>query len=121
MDFDITPYAGIRESLLHSGIKCGINGRHQITVSVQDSAVWPDAGNSFWITRALENWHLFTWTPVGYRIPEGTDIAELCRRCMAIGDCAMYRVPDDVRDEFGLTELDEDDAENVYAQMKTAK
>jgi hypothetical protein len=121
MDFDIAPYAEIQTSLKQSGISCGVNGRHQITVSVQDHEIWPDAGNSFWITCASGDWHLFTWTPVGYQIPSGTDIAELCRRCIAVGERAMYRVPDDILDEFRLTEMDDDEADSVFAEMQTAK
>lgn len=121
MDFDITPYTEIRDALAQSGIKCGVDGRHQITVSVQDRAIWPDAGNSFWITMATGSWYLFTWSPAGYRIPRGTDIPELCRRCMKSGNRAIYTVPDNICDEFGLVELDDDEAEVVYTAMTTAK
>ncbi|MEM1069046.1 MAG: hypothetical protein AAGI63_09135 [Planctomycetota bacterium] len=121
MDFDITPYTEIRDSLAQSGINCGVNGRHQIAVSVQDRAIWPEAGNSFWITVATGKWHLFTWSPIGYRIPPEADIPELCRRCMASGNRAMYRVPDYICDEFGLVQLDDDEAEVVYTAMDSAK
>jgi hypothetical protein len=83
--------------------------------------IWPDAGNSFWITLAADKPHLFTWMPVGYRIPDSANIAELCRRCMTVGDRAMYRMPDDIREEFGLTELGDEEAEAVYTAMRTAR
>jgi hypothetical protein len=121
MDFDTTPYTEIRDALAKSGIKCGVNGRHQITVSVQDREIWLDAGNSFWITAATGKWCLFTWLPVGYQIPDEADIPELCRRCMAIGGAAMYRVPAEICDNFGLTELTNEDCEHVYNAMETAK
>jgi hypothetical protein len=121
MEFDITPYIAIRDSLALDGIRCGVNGRHQITISVQDRAIWPNAGNSFWITVATGAWHLFTWTPVGYRIPMDADVADLCRRCMTIGDSAMYRIPQTIIDAFGLIEIDEEEAEIVYTAMDNAK
>lgn len=121
MNFDLTPYTAIRKALAESGIKCGINGRHQVTVSVQDREIWPDSGNSFWITVATGHWCLFTWTPVGYQIPSGTDVSELCRKCMAVGDTAMYRIPDEIRDAFGLVELTDEEADVVYTAMETAK
>ncbi|MCC9603739.1 hypothetical protein LOC67_24580 [Stieleria sp. JC731] len=121
MDFDTTPYTEIRKALAKSGIKCGISGRHQVTVSVQDREIWPDSGNSFWITVATGYWCLFTWAPVGYRIPPGTDILDLCRKCMAIGDTAMYRLPDEIFDAFGLVELTEEEADVVYTATETAK
>ena len=121
MDFDITPYSELRNALLPSGIRCGINGRHQIAVSVQDGAVWPGRGNSFWVTCATGTWHLFTWSPVGYAIPNGSDIPGLCRRCMAVGGTAMYRVPDDIIADFAMTELGEEEINAVYIAMKTAK
>lgn len=121
MNFDITPYVGIRESLSQLGIKCGVNNRHQITVSVQDRKVWPICGNSFWITIATGSWHLFTWLPVGYRIPDGCDLSELCKQCMAFGNSAMYRVPETIIDSFELAELDDDEAELVHTAMDKAK
>ena len=122
MEFDIAPYVEIRNALGLRGVKCGVDGRHQITVSIQDHAIWPHAGNSFWITRATGNWHLFTWAPVGYRVPDEVDMAELCLRCMAIGgNSAMSKMPDGIHAEFGLTELSDEDAEVVYTAMKMAR
>jgi len=121
MNFDITPYIGIRESLAQLGIECGINNRHQITVSNQDHDIWPNCGNSFWITVATGSWHLFTWLPVGYRVPDGIDLTELCKQCMAFGDSAMYRVPKTIIDTFGLKEIDDEEAELVYTAMEKAK
>ncbi len=92
-----------------------------MTVSVQDREIWPGSGNSFWITVAPGYWCLFTWTPVGYQIPAGANVLELCRKCIAIGDTAMYRIPDEIRDAFGLVELTDQEADVVYTAMETAK
>ncbi len=120
MDFDLTPYCEIRSALLEFGIQCQVNGRHQISVSAQRGPIWPDGGNSFWITRATGAWRLFTWSPVGYRVPEDADLVALCRRCMALGTTAMYRVPPEVCEEFGLVEMDDAAADVVYEAMETA-
>jgi hypothetical protein len=62
-------------------------------------------------------WYLFTWTPVGYRVPEGADVARLCRVCMAHGTIAMPTVPAPIAQEFGLSELSDEEAGAVYTEM----
>lgn len=120
IDFKLTPYTELRDALLGCGIKCGINGRHQITVSVQEGAIWPDRGNSFWVTNATGGWHLFTWSPIGYRVPGDVDLVELCKKCMTRGNSAMHSVPEDIVDEFTLERLDDAEQDLVYASMKTS-
>jgi hypothetical protein len=58
-------------------------------------------------------WYLFTWSPVGYRVPDSVDFAAVCRACMAFGNCAMYRVPREIAEPFGLIELSEEEAAAV--------
>ena len=120
IDFDISPYTGVREALLKMGIRCSVNSRHQIAVSVQDGAIWPDHGNSFWITCATGSWHLFTWSPIGYEVSDREDLLELCRRCIEISGSAMHTVPAEIVTEFGLVRLEDHAADYVYAAMQTA-
>lgn len=120
MDFDLTSYSRLREELSRDGIRCGVNGRHQVTVSRHDSAIWPGRGNSFWVTRATGEWRLFTWTSRGYAPPDGADFAELCRRCMGIGAEAMSHVPAEIVAEFRLRELSDDETEPIFHAMKVA-
>lgn len=103
------------------GIKCGVNSRHQIAVSTQDGPLWPDAGNSFWITCATGQWHLFTWNSIGYLIPENSNLVDVCRTCMQIESKAMYVVPKSIVEQFGLIRLEHAEAKRVFAEMKTAK
>jgi hypothetical protein len=121
MDFDLTRYSPIRDALLPDGIQCGINSRHQISVSTQDGPIWPDRGNSFWITCAPGDWFIFPWYSNGYALPDASRLVELCRRCMKIGDSAMYSIPDEVIAEFALRPLTENEAEAVHNAMNTAK
>jgi hypothetical protein len=78
--------------------------------------VWPDRGNSFWVTLAGETWYLFTWTSRGYLVPKSTDIEAVCRACID-GNSAMYVVPDDVQQRFGLRELNEQEVDLVFSRM----
>ncbi|MFT5302838.1 MAG: hypothetical protein ACI814_003655 [Mariniblastus sp.] len=120
-EFDPSPYSPIREALLKANVKCGVNSRHQVSVSIQDGSIWPDRGNSFWITCATGEWNLFTWLGRGYEIPDSSRVVGLCIECMQIDGSAMYSVPDDIVIEFSLRLLTEANAELVFAAMATAE
>ena len=92
--FDLSPYSPIRDALLQQNVKRSVNSRHQVTVSIQDGSIWPDRGNSFWITYATGNWNLFTWLDHGYEIPQSSQIVDVCLKCMQLEGSAMYSVPD---------------------------
>jgi hypothetical protein len=114
-------YEQLVAALASDGIRCRFQSPDQLVVSAQGGAPWPDRSNSFWITRATGTWHLFTWTPIGYLVPQSGDMASLCRACMAHGTSAMYSVPHSIAQQFALCELSDVEAEAVFAQMaKTA-
>jgi hypothetical protein len=110
-------YEKLADALAADGIRCYQQSPDQLVVSQQTGPVSPNRGNSFWLTRAAGSWHLFTWTPVGYSVPEVTDIESLCRACMAHGSSAMYRVPADIVQRFGLHELTGDEADLVFSKL----
>src|SRR5687767_9308375 len=74
---------------------------NQLVVSAQRGPVWPNRGNSFWLSLQSGTWYLSTWAPVCYRIPGDRDVVEVCAACMAFGTTAMYRVPDEIAARFG--------------------
>jgi hypothetical protein len=111
------PYDTLSAKLAEDDIRCRFQTSHQLTVSRQVGPVWPNAGNSFWVTHATHTWHLFTWSPIGYRVPEEEDIAELCRACMAHGDQAMHSVPDEIARQYKLERLSEEEENAVYRAM----
>jgi hypothetical protein len=117
MEMRMDPYQRLAKALAVDGICCRFQTPSQLVVSGQVGLVWPDRGNSFWVTHAGSGWHLFTWSPVGYRVSQYADIAALCRACMAHGDIAMPAVPQHIAQEFGLVELSEEEAEAVYREM----
>src|SRR5262245_57966897 len=82
---------------------------HQLVVSCQQGPVWPNRGNSFWLSHRRGIWYLSTWSPLGYEIPADQDVVALCSACMAVGDSAMYRVPADIVATFGLRQLDDEE------------
>jgi hypothetical protein len=71
------PYQ-LLDALAHEDIRCQFQTRGQLVVSRQVGPIWPNHGNSLWVTHAGGRWHLFTWTPIGYRVPESADIATVC-------------------------------------------
>jgi hypothetical protein len=110
-------YMELATALADNDIRCQFQSAGHMVVSLQVGPTWPDRGNSFWVINVARRWYIFTWTPIGYRVPESVDIAALCRTCMGFGDCAMGRVPSEIAHAFGLVELSEEDAEVVFGEM----
>lgn len=109
-------YADLQQSLAADGIRCQFRTPGQFVISRQVGPIWPDRGNSFWVTYAGGNWNLFTWAPVGYRLPEPARIAELCRAFMGSSD-HVAGVPDALVVAFGLVELSHEEVDAVYRAM----
>jgi len=105
-------YASLTNALHSIGLTGQQVRPHQLVVSAQRGPVWPDRGNSFWLSLQNDTWYLSTWSPVCYRIPAGQDVVALCSACMEIGTSAMDLVPEEIAARFGLvrisyTEFDE--------------
>lgn len=105
-------------SLISALNAAGLSGQQlrsdQLVVSVQRGPVWPDRGNSFWVSLQRGVWYLSTWLPACYRIPAGQEVAAVCSACMAVGGSAMYRVPDEIVVRFGLAELSDDEFARLF-------
>lgn len=106
-------YDSMTKALTEIGLVGRMQNKDQLVVSSQEGPVYPNRGNSFWLSRRDEVWYLSTWLPAGYRVPGDKDIVGLCSACM-IEDAAMYRVPADVVARFGLHELSEDEYEQLF-------
>jgi hypothetical protein len=88
-----------------------------MVVSGQVEQVWPNRGNSFWVTHAGGRWHIFTWSPIGYQVPAATNMAALCRACMAHGESAMPKVPQSLVQQSGLLKQSDEEADQIYGEM----
>lgn len=108
-----SPYRELANALAPDGIVCRFQSEGQLVVSRQSGPVWPNAGNSFWVTHESGTWYLFTWSPVGYRVPATAEMAALCRKCMDIGGAAMGVVPKQIIGEFDLQELSDEEADLI--------
>ncbi len=113
------PFKALATALAADGIRCQFHSAGQMVISRQVGAVWPNRGNSFSVTNIAGQWYLFTWVPIGYRVPDTSECAALCRTCMSLGDSAMGRVPSEIMREFGLVELSDEEAEAVFHEMDT--
>ena len=113
-NMDPDPYIPAIEALAGAGLTAQRNLPDQLIVSTQRGPVWPNRGNSFWLSHKAGFWYLSTWLPVRYRVPARQDIIELCRACMAVGTSAMYRVPPEIVARFGLLEIDERQYEELF-------
>jgi hypothetical protein len=107
-------YDSLQEALAAVGLTGQRRSEDQLIVSSQEGPVWPNRGNSFWLSQKKEVWYLSTWLPAVYRIPESQDTVALCVGCMAVGTIAMYRVPPDLLAHFGLQEIDDEEYERLF-------
>lgn len=111
-------YRELAAELANDGIICRFQASEQFTLSWQSGNIWPDKGNSFWVTYATGVWHLVTWSPIGYYVPPQTNIAQLCRQCMSTGQQAMHVVPEEIIKEYALRRLTEEDLEALFGAME---
>ena len=109
-------YSSLTEALSAIGLSGQQSRPDQLIVSAQHGPVWPDRGNSFWLSYQDQTWYMSTWSPVCYRIPPGQDIVALCSACMAAGTSAMYRVPEALVSYFGLEEIDESEFDRLFSR-----
>ena len=106
-------YHTVTEGLAKLGLVGHMQGEDQLVVSAQEGPVWPNRGNSFWLSRKQGTWYLSTWLPAGYKVPPEQDLLAVCSACMG-GPSARYRVPPEVVARFGLQELEDSEYERLF-------
>lgn len=106
-------YSAVTEALAKLGLVGQMQNEDMLVVSTQQGPVWPNRGNSFWLSRKQGIWYLSTWLPAGYKVPPDQDLMALCAACMG-GSSAMYRVPPEVIERFGLQELEGHEYERLF-------
>jgi hypothetical protein len=107
-------YASLTNALMVIGLTGQMMRPDQLVVSSQRGAVWPDCGNSFWLSLQSGAWYLSTWLPAHYRIPGDQDVVAVCSACMGLGTSAMYRVPDDIAARFGMELISCDEFDRLF-------
>ena len=111
-------------SLISALDAIGLTGQQmrpdQLVVSTQRGPVWPDRGNSFWLSLQSGTWYLSTWSPVCYRIPAGQDVVAVCAACMKSGTSAMYQVPEKIAARIGMERISDDEFDRLFRQGDNA-
>ena len=107
-------YASLTDALHPIGLIGQRMGPDQLVVSAQEGPVWPDRGNSFWLSLRSGTWYLSTWAPMRYRIPDDQDVVSLCSACMDFGTSAMQRVPDEIAARFSLEQISDGEFERLF-------
>jgi len=98
-------YEQLASALATIGLTGQMMRPDQLVVSTQEGPVWPNRGNSFWMSRVDGVWYMSTWGPICYRIPLNDQLISLCSACMLTGTSAMWRVPEEIVARFGLQEI----------------
>jgi hypothetical protein len=109
-------YATLIVELAAVGLTGQLSHPDQLVVSSQRGPVWPNRGNSFWLSLQGNDWHLITWSPTGYRIPARQNVVDVCLACMECGTSAMYQVPDEIVGRFGLSRIPDSDFERLFPE-----
>ncbi len=107
-------YQELTTALVAAGLTGQLQGEDQLIVSCQNGPVWPNRGNSCWVSYKEDSWYLVTWSPVAYRVPPDQNIVALCSACMALGPLAMHKVPAEIITRFGLQELNQSDFRRIF-------
>jgi len=107
-------YASLTRALDAIGLTGQQIRSDQLVVSARQGVVWPDRGNSFWLSFQRGTWYLSTWLPACYRVPSDQDVVALCSACMEFGTSAMYRVPDEIAARFGLERIPDSEFERLF-------
>ena len=113
-DMQPDPYIALTKLLAAVGLTGQRNRPDQLIVTAQQGPVWPNKGNSFWLSYIQGLWYLSTWLPAYYRVPANQDVVGLCSACMAVEASAMSRVPADIVTRFQLQEIDERQYERLF-------
>src|SRR5436190_12972655 len=108
------PYIPLIEALKNVGLTGERSLPDQLIVSAQQGPVWPNRGNSFWLSQREGLWYLTTWSPVHYRIPADQDVVQLCIACMALGTSAMSQVSPELIARFKLQDIDDRQYEELF-------
>jgi hypothetical protein len=110
------PYESLKRALAGIGLTGQLQNPDQLLISRQEGPVWPERGNSFWVSHKQDVWYLGTWLPVCYKLPTDQDIVDLCAAFMSLGTSARYRVPPEIIERFGLQELDGQEYQLLFPQ-----
>jgi len=108
------PYIALTQALATVGLTAQRTRPDQLVISAQQGPVWPNGGNSFWLSHNQGHWYLSTWLPAYYRVPADRDIVSLCSTCMSVGSSAMYQIPPDIIARFQLQEIDDRQYEELF-------
>jgi hypothetical protein len=109
-------YTSLAAALDAVGLVGKQRSANQLVVSTQRGPVWPNRGNSFWLSLQRGAWYLSTWLPACYRIPASQDVLALCLACMKFGASAMYEVPVEIATRFGLERISDDELETLFPE-----
>jgi hypothetical protein len=95
--------------------------QNQLVVSRQrgPGPVWPEAGNSFWISKLSGDWYICTWGCYYYQIPAECSVVDVCEKFVAVGRDAQVRVPLDIIERFSLVETDPDDFDRMFESARS--
>lgn len=74
-------------------------------------------GRSFWVACVDEVWYVGTWGSYIYRLPEGDRLFSLTGDFLR-DESPMYDFSPELKEQYGLVELDEFDSERILPDQR---
>jgi hypothetical protein len=102
-------YQSVAEELRRSGIATLFQSEHQLVVSTALPA-FPGSSNSFWLRFHRERWHLVTWAPHVYQLPESADVVAVCLQCLRASNRTFAKLPEGLPRDLDLRLLNDKEA-----------
>jgi hypothetical protein len=105
-------YRKVAEELDRNGAKTLLQKEHQLVVATA-LPTFPDSSNSFWLTFHCRHWHVVTWAPRVYRIPESANVVEVSMACLKASTKAAASLPEELVVRLNLKMLNDKEAEQI--------
>lgn len=97
-------YQQVMEGLRRHGASAYLQDKAQLVVATALPA-FPNSSNSFWLRYSEQRWHLITWAPRAYRLPESANVVEVSLECLRASATTLASLPEDLVRRFNLTPL----------------
>jgi hypothetical protein len=104
------------QSLQTHSISVKIIDENQVVVSKQEGEVFPDKGNSFWITCDESEYFLCTWSPVCYRVTKESKFIALCVAFLNQGSQALPKIPSDLCERYEAIPLSDEETDILLGE-----
>jgi len=100
-------FAELAHCLHNKGIGSYLQNPDLLVVSNEYPAM--PSSNCYWVRKWNDAWHIGTWLPAAYLVPNEQDICLICQTIFRSAPTAIYTVDTDLAAQLGLRRLTEEE------------